>query len=109
MAAKGTDLSIDHPWLGPLAMQAGPGPDGAPPQLLFCENETNVERLFGATPLTDYPKDGINDHVDPWSRLGQSGADGDQGVVLVPRHRGGGRDREAEAAPPPRHRGAFGL
>ncbi len=63
MSADGTDLAIDHPWLGSLEMEAGPGPDGAPPQLLFCENETNVERLFGATPLTAYPKDGINDYV----------------------------------------------
>jgi hypothetical protein len=30
---------------------------------VFCENETNDQRLFGAAPLTPYPKDGINDHV----------------------------------------------
>ena len=30
---------------------------------LFCENETNDQRLYGAAPLTPYPKDGINDHV----------------------------------------------
>ena len=30
---------------------------------MFCENETNEQRLFGAAPLTPYPKDGINDHV----------------------------------------------
>jgi hypothetical protein len=65
MSAAGTGLSIDHPWLGSLALDAGPGPgpDGASPQLLFCENETNVDRLFGAAPLTQYPKDGINDFV----------------------------------------------
>jgi len=63
MSADGSDLSIDHPWLGSLEMKAGPGPDGSPPQLLFCENETNVERLYGATPQAKYPKDGINDHV----------------------------------------------
>jgi hypothetical protein len=33
------------------------------PVPLFCENETNVARLFGAPPQTPYPKDGINDHV----------------------------------------------
>ena len=32
------------------------------PELLFCENETNAPRLFGM-PGTDFPKDGINDHV----------------------------------------------
>ena len=40
-----------------------PGPDGADPELLFCENETNLEKLYGADPVTPYPKDGINDHV----------------------------------------------
>ena len=33
------------------------------PDALFCENETNVARLYGAEPVTPYPKDGINDHV----------------------------------------------
>ncbi len=33
------------------------------PEPLFCENETNTERLFGQPGLTPYPKDGINDHV----------------------------------------------
>ena len=42
---------------------AGPGPNGRPPDLLFCENETNVTRVFGGAPGTPYPKDEINDHV----------------------------------------------
>jgi len=33
------------------------------PEALFCENETNNERLFGVPSATPYPKDGINDHV----------------------------------------------
>jgi hypothetical protein len=45
------------------ALAAGPQPDGMLPRLLFCENETNAPRLFGAAPTTPYPKDGINDHV----------------------------------------------
>jgi hypothetical protein len=48
----------EHPFLGTLELIGSAGP-----QLLFCENETNVARLFGAAPLTPYPKDGINDHV----------------------------------------------
>jgi Mannosylglycerate hydrolase MGH1-like glycoside hydrolase domain len=31
--------------------------------LLFCENETNMPRVFGTEPGTRYPKDGIGDHV----------------------------------------------
>ncbi len=54
---------IAHPFGGNLELIAGNGPDGARPALVFCENETNVARLYGAAPLTPYPKDGINDHV----------------------------------------------
>jgi hypothetical protein len=31
--------------------------------LLFCENETNMPRVFGAGPRTRFPKDGIGDHL----------------------------------------------
>ena len=41
-------IAIDHPFLGELELVAGAGPDGAAPIALFCENETNTERLFGA-------------------------------------------------------------
>ncbi|MGA8370349.1 MAG: hypothetical protein WB765_09495, partial [Acidimicrobiales bacterium] len=63
MAVEDGALRMDHPWLGPLELVAAPGPDGAAPELLFCENETNTARLFGSEPLTAFPKDGINDHV----------------------------------------------
>ena len=56
-------VAIDHPIAGAMELIAAPGPGGAGPQLLFCENETNLERLYGAAPATPYPKDGINDHV----------------------------------------------
>jgi len=36
---------------------------GGDPELLFCENETNFERLWGVPNRNPYPKDGINDHV----------------------------------------------
>jgi hypothetical protein len=36
--------------------------DGVP-ELLFCENETNTRRLFGAADGPAYPKDGINDYL----------------------------------------------
>jgi hypothetical protein len=61
-AGDGT-VSIQHPFGRELQLLAGAGPDGAAPVPLFCENETNVARLFGAAPATPYPKDGINDHV----------------------------------------------
>jgi hypothetical protein len=37
-------------------------PSGSP-EALFCENETNTERIFGSPNGTSYPKDGIADHV----------------------------------------------
>jgi Mannosylglycerate hydrolase MGH1-like glycoside hydrolase domain len=56
-------VAVHHPFLGELELLAGPGPDGAQPDALFCENETNTERLYGSPSVTSYPKDGINDHV----------------------------------------------
>ncbi len=50
--------------VGAWKLVVGPDAAGRPPPLLFCENETNAQRLFGgAASQTPYPKDGINDHV----------------------------------------------
>jgi hypothetical protein len=51
-------LVAEHHDLGTMAL-SGSGS----PERLFCENETNTERLFGVVSPTVYPKDGINDHV----------------------------------------------
>ena len=56
-------VTLSHPFVGPMELLADAGPDGAAPEALFCENETNVARLYGAAPETPFPKDGINDHV----------------------------------------------
>jgi hypothetical protein len=48
----------DHPFLGALEWLA----EGTP-ELLFCDNETNSERLFGSAGTSPHPKDAINDHV----------------------------------------------
>src|SRR5712671_3867317 len=61
--AGGSAITAEHPFLGSLELLAGAGPDGTSPVPLFCENETNLSRLFGAAPATPYPKDGIGDHV----------------------------------------------
>ncbi len=63
--ATGGDATIvaEHERFGPMVLQAAAGPDGAMPAQLFCENETNAQRLFGSRSSTPYPKDGINDHV----------------------------------------------
>ena len=51
-------LVTEHPFLGPLEVCA----EGTP-TVLFCDNETNDERLFGSPSSSPTPKDGINDHV----------------------------------------------
>ncbi len=51
-------IVADHHALGRRMLSA----DGEP-EPLFCENESNAERLWGAAGSTPYPKDGINDHV----------------------------------------------
>src|SRR4029077_20745175 len=52
----------DHALAG-YRLPAAPRPGGVIPEALFCDNETNEPRIFGAAPSTPYPKDGINDHV----------------------------------------------
>jgi hypothetical protein len=54
----GEALIAEHASLGWRILS----PSGSP-EALFCENETNVPRLFGGPALTPYPKDGIGDHV----------------------------------------------
>jgi hypothetical protein len=61
-SAPGT-VSVAHPFLGDLQLLGGTGPAGSGPTLLFCDNETNDQRLYGVAPSTPWPKDGINDHV----------------------------------------------
>ena len=60
---QGRSLYATHADLGDYALDVGPDPDGNQPTVVFCENETNLERLYGQPPTTAYPKDGINDHV----------------------------------------------
>jgi hypothetical protein len=62
-AADGARIDARHADLGDYVLEVGPGPDGSRPTLLFCENETNLQRIDGVPSTTPYPKDGINDHV----------------------------------------------
>ncbi|MDB5836713.1 MAG: hypothetical protein JWR14_6543, partial [Caballeronia sp.] len=51
-------IAASHAELGDYLLQC----EGNP-QLLFTENETNNERLFGTPNTSSYVKDGINNHV----------------------------------------------
>ena len=46
---------------GRFALRGRAGAGGARPTLLFTENETNVERLFGAPNATPYVKDAFHE------------------------------------------------
>ena len=63
-APAGTALAVvEEAVLGRWLLAAGADPAARAPLLLFCENETNVPRVFNTAATTPYPKDGINDHV----------------------------------------------
>ena len=96
----------DHALAG-YRLEAAPGPDGALPEALFCENETNAPRIFGSDATTTYPKDGINDHVVSGAADGQPGRVRHQGgAPLSPDRAGRGHGRAAAAAASPGRRAA---
>ncbi|HXW82326.1 MAG TPA: hypothetical protein VEJ84_22705, partial [Acidimicrobiales bacterium] len=61
---RGTEqiMAIDCAGIGSRVLAAGTGPDGKAPEALFCDNETNTQKLWG-TPGPRFPKDGINDYL----------------------------------------------
>ncbi len=98
----GTSLQVGEHALAGYRLDAAPGPDGLAPEALFCENDTNLPRVFGAPPSTLYPKDGINDHVVSGAATVNPGRLRHQGRAPVPGHRPGRRHgRAAAAAAPP--------
>ena len=52
-------VRAEHPRLGVFYLHA----DGAPDELLFCENETNGQRLWNEPGQAGYFKDGIHERV----------------------------------------------
>ncbi|MBV1850570.1 MGH1-like glycoside hydrolase domain-containing protein [Catellatospora tritici] len=58
ITGRGGHLTARHEELGTIELVG----DGTP-TALFCDNETNTERLWHVPGRSAYPKDGINDHV----------------------------------------------
>ena len=56
--AESGRMIAEHWELGEMSLST----DGSA-ALLFCDNETNAERLWGVPGRSRFPKDGINDHV----------------------------------------------
>jgi hypothetical protein len=61
-AGPGTILA-SHETLGRFRFSIDTGPDGHFPELLFTENETNMERLFGTPNDTHFVKDAFHARV----------------------------------------------
>ncbi|MFZ1527486.1 MAG: glucosidase [Ferruginibacter sp.] len=64
-------VRADHPGLGTMWLRFEPDLPA-----LFCDNETNTERLYGVPGRSRFPKDGINDFVtrgSPTVNPGRSG------------------------------------
>lgn len=61
--ADGDAVAVQQHRLEGYRLEAAAASDGTAPHALFCNNEDNVERLWGTPLATPYPKDGINDHV----------------------------------------------
>jgi hypothetical protein len=62
LVLAGNAIAVRDHRLSDYRLEAEPV-EGIAPEALFCDNETNNERLFGCPSATSYPKDGINDHV----------------------------------------------
>ena len=56
-------IRAGHDSLGEFRLLAGPEPGGAPPAIVFTENETNATRLFGFANPTPWVKDAFHDLV----------------------------------------------
>ncbi len=56
-------VAASHATLGDFRWSVAPGPDGVQPELLFTENETNAQRLFGAANASPWVKDAFHEHV----------------------------------------------
>jgi len=56
-------IAARHATLGEYRLFAGAGPYGRRPALIFTENETNSQRLFGTASPTPFVKDAFHDYI----------------------------------------------
>jgi len=62
-AAPDGSIRAEHPQLGAMRLFVEASPGGEAPALLFTENETNTERLFGAPNASPFVKDAFDRFV----------------------------------------------
>jgi Mannosylglycerate hydrolase MGH1-like glycoside hydrolase domain len=58
-----TTIAANHPKLGDRYLYCQSGPDGKAVPLLFTENETNTERIFGTPNASPYVKDAFHNYL----------------------------------------------
>ncbi len=63
LRADGHAIVADHVTLGRFVLAIGADPAGAPPELLFTENDTNARRVFGIQAGERHTKDAFHDYV----------------------------------------------
>jgi hypothetical protein len=63
MRAEGGRVVAEHASLGRYLLAADRDPGGEPPELLFTENETNAERLYGVPNQSPWVKDAFHEYV----------------------------------------------
>jgi len=56
-------IRAEHASLGTYRLAVGLGPYGRPPTLLFTENDTNAQRLYGVANATPFVKDGFHEFL----------------------------------------------
>ena len=56
-------ILAEHPTLGRFLLAYETGPAGQPSQILFTDNETNKQRLYGVPNTTPYVKDAFHDYL----------------------------------------------
>mgnify|MGYP000155810074 CR=1 FL=1 len=56
-------LRLEHPTLGTYHLHTSPDEDGANPEFLFTENETNNKHLFGSENASPYVKDAFHHYL----------------------------------------------
>ena len=56
-------ITAEHESLGRMHLDFDPGPEGANPRILFTDNETNNERIWGVPNRVPYVKDGFHELI----------------------------------------------
>jgi len=61
--SSGGSIAASHASLGSYRLDFADSPEGAAPDVLFTENETNTRRLFGVEPASPFVKDAFHAYV----------------------------------------------